>query len=92
MDFIAIIGIIEQVASVIMKGIPFVEELFSGQDNSGAAKAATVLNMAKTVVVGVGDTDAGKGDTWKIIEPLAVNFINDAVAACRAIQTVQAAK
>jgi len=53
MEFAAIVSLIATVANVIVKAIPFVEELFDGKPDSGPEKAAIVMNMAQVAVSGV---------------------------------------
>ena len=87
MGFMEIIGLIGVVAGIITKAIPFVEGLFAGQENSGAAKSAIVMNMAQVAVTGVGDAVAANNPQWAVLAPLAQRFINDAIAAIKEIES-----
>jgi len=86
MEFAAIINMITIVASVIMKAIPFVEQLFDGEPDSGPKKAAIVMNMANVAISGVEGEFAKNNPQWAYLAPLAKRFIDDAIAAVNAIQ------
>lgn len=86
MEFAAIINIISMVATVIVKAIPFVESLFDGEEDSGAKKAAAVMNMAQIAVSGVEGEFAKNNPQWAFLAPLAKNFIDNAIKAANEIQ------
>ena len=91
MDFVVIIGLIGTVANIVTKAIPFVEELFSGKDNAGAAKSAIVMNMAQVAFSGVEGAIIKNNPNWAVLEPLVQNFINDSIAAIKKIQEAEKA-
>jgi hypothetical protein len=86
MEFAAIVSLIATVANVIVKAIPFVEELFDGKPDSGPEKAAIVMNMAQVAVSGVEGAFAKNNPQWAFLAPLAKRFIDDAIAAVNQIQ------
>jgi hypothetical protein len=82
MNFLGVISILGTVINVIMKAIPFVEELFK----DGADKKAAVVEMTQIAVSGIADGVIKNNPNWDFIKPMAEKFIDDVVAAANAIE------
>jgi len=80
---VLIVSIVTELIPTILKAIQFVEELWG--PGTGAQKFNTVLNIAQTAVEGVSAVEGGNAN-WKIIQPLAEQFINGVIAAANAME------
>jgi hypothetical protein len=78
----SIIKVVGIVIIVIVKAIPFVEDLFT----AGADKKTAVMNLAETAANSVSDQIIANNPNWSFIKPMADKFIEDVIAAINAVE------
>ena len=87
MNIGTLVSIIGTVISVIMKAIPFVEELFA----TGTDKKNAVMGLAETAANSSADMIIANNPNWSFIKPMADKFIEDVIAAWNAVEAAQKA-
>jgi hypothetical protein len=83
MNFLGIIAIVESVISIILKAIPFVEQLFE----KGTDKKSAVMSLAEMAADSATDKIIANNPNWAFIKPMADKFIDDVIAAVNAAET-----